>query len=121
MASQLGLKVEIMTRALVAYVDLAISEAADIVVADMKAHAPRRTGALANSIGKQKLGPLKYRVKAGGLATTKDGYDYAVGTEFGNHHVGAQPFFYNTYRVHKKEAKNNIRKAVHEGVRLAVR
>jgi HK97 gp10 family phage protein len=121
MPSLLGLKVDIMTRALVAYVDLAIGEVANGMVSEMQGRAPKDTGTMARSIKAQKVGIMKYKVKAGGSATTKDGYDYAVGVEFGNHHAGAQPYFYPTYRAGKRNAKAKIRQAIREGVRTAVK
>lgn len=121
MPSGLGLKVDIMTRALSAYVDLAISEVANGMVYEMKGRAPKQTGTLARSIKARRLGPMKYRISAGGSTTIKEGYDYAVGVEFGNHHAGAQPYFYPTYRSEKKNARAAIRQAVKEGVRAVVR
>jgi hypothetical protein len=54
-----------------AYVDLAIKEAADIIVSDMNRRVPVDTGTLASTISVERLGPMKYRIKAGGLKTTK--------------------------------------------------
>jgi hypothetical protein len=72
-------KVDVMTRAMSAYVDLAIKEAAGIIVADMNRRVPVDTGTLASTIAVERLGPMKYRIKAGGLKTTQGHYDYATG------------------------------------------
>jgi HK97 gp10 family phage protein len=114
-------KIDVMTRAMSAYVDLAIKEAADIIVSDMNRRVPVDTGTLASTISVERLGPMKYRIKAGGLKTTKGRYDYATGVEFGNHHAPAQPFFYSAYRANKRQAKDGIRKAVKQAVRSAIR
>jgi HK97 gp10 family phage protein len=41
-------------------------------------------------------------VRAGGPTTTKDGYDYAIGQEFGTTAHQASPFFWPVYRSFKK-------------------
>jgi hypothetical protein len=58
-------KIDVMTRAMSAYVDLAIKEAADIIVSDMNRRVPVDTGTLASTISVERLGPMKYRIKAG--------------------------------------------------------
>lgn len=114
-------KIDVMTRAMSAYVDVAIKEAADIIISEMNRRVPVDTGTLASTISLERLGPMKYRIKAGGLKTTNGRYDYATGVEFGNHHAPAQPFFYSAYRANKRQAKDAIRKAVKEAVRSAIR
>lgn len=42
---------------------------------------------------------LEFLVQAGGEATTRDGYDHALGFEFGISHQPARPFFYSTYNA----------------------
>ncbi len=54
--------------------------------------------------------PLRKLVRAGGPLTTKDGYDYALGQEFGNHHAPAQPFFWRSYRLKKKAIRSALQK-----------
>lgn len=120
-AGALQAKVDAMTKALVYLVDIAVAEAADTIVAEQKARAPKGTGALVNSIHKIKIGPLRYKITAGGLATTKGRYDYAIGQEFGNHHAPAQPFFYSGYRARKADAKKKIRTTINSELKKAVR
>jgi HK97 gp10 family phage protein len=122
----LQLKIDAMTKALVYLVDIAVAEAADIIVAEQKARAPKDTGALAASIKKTKTGQMKYRITAGGLATLKEvrqgshaSYDYALGQEFGNHHSPAQPYFFPGYRARKGDAKKKIRDAISSEIKRA--
>jgi HK97 gp10 family phage protein len=111
-SQRLQIKIDAMTRALVYLVDIAVAEAADTIVAEQKSRAPKLTGTLAASIRSRKSGPMKYRITAGGPSTTKEGYDYAVGQEFGNHHAPAQPYFFTGYRARKRDAKKKIRDTI---------
>lgn len=106
-----------LTDDIVAAADAALSQGVDEIVAEQKRRAPRKTGALADSIRKQRNGPLSYTIKAGGPATTKGGYDYAVGEEFGNHHSGAHPFFFPGYRAEKRVVVREVADAVRKAVR----
>jgi HK97 gp10 family phage protein len=109
--------VRVMGDAVAAAVDAAIGVAADEIVREMKAEAPKKTGRLANSIRTQRLGEFGYRIKAGGADTKNaDGYDYAVAVEFGNHHSPANPFFYPSYRRKKSKAKRLISRGVRDAV-----
>jgi hypothetical protein len=67
---------------------------------------------------------LEVFVQAGGDATTKEvregsgeGYDYAVGFEFGNSHQPARPFFYSTYR----ERRDGMRAAITDALTEALK
>lgn len=106
-----------LTDDIVAAADAALSKGVDEIVAEQQRRAPRKTGALANSIRKQRNGPLSYTIRAGGSATTKGGYDYAVGEEFGNHHSGAHPFFFSGYRAEKRIVTSEVANAVRKAVR----
>lgn len=110
-------KATAIANALVGEIDQALSEIASEIVAEQKRRAPRKTGALANSIKKLRLGPMQYKIIAGGSATKKDGYDYAVGQEFGNHHNPAQPFFFSSYRAKKRQARMKVQGAINKSIR----
>lgn len=119
------------------------------LVDDIKAAAPVDTGKLRDSIrvrrGKK---TLEYFVEAGGSATTRSlertttyqrevqigsgdtegiarggpagvSYDYALGVEFGNSRVPAQPFFYSTYRRRQVEVRQEIEAAVADALSKA--
>lgn len=64
--------------------------------------------------------PLRKLVKAGGPQTTKGGYDYALGQEFGNHHAPAQPFFWPSYRLKKKSIRAGIQKKIKDAISKVV-
>lgn len=73
----------------------------------IEAAAPRDQGDLADSVEvRRKRNTLEFEVTVGGDKTTKEvrggsgvEYDYAMGIEFGNEHVPAQPFAYPTARA----------------------
>jgi HK97 gp10 family phage protein len=115
----LQFKIDAMTKALVSLVDVAVAEAAETIVAEQKARAPKLTGTLAASIKKTKTGPMRYRITAGGSSTSKSGYDYALGQEFGNHHSPAQPYFFPGYRARKRDAKKKIRDTISSEIKRA--
>lgn len=110
-------KANAIANALVAELDETLSQIASDVVAEQKRRAPRATGTLANSIHKIRLGAMQYKIVAGGKATTKGRYDYAVGQEFGNHHNPAQPFFYSGYRAKKRDANRKVQGAINKSIR----
>jgi HK97 gp10 family phage protein len=115
----LQFKIDAMTKALVSLVDVAVAEAAETIVAEQKARAPKLTGTLEASIKKTKTGPMKYRITAGGSSTSKSGYDYALGQEFGNHHSPAQPYFFPGYRARKQDARKKIRDTISSEIKRA--
>ena len=89
-------------------------ETAGEMVSTAKRFAPVRTGALQNSIhtepGPQETGAV--RVMAGGPATTKGGYDYALGVEFGTSDTPAGPYFFPSYRLGKRRHKGRVTRAL---------
>jgi HK97 gp10 family phage protein len=94
---------------------------ADDLADAIRAAAPQGdTGHLKDSVEVRRgRGSLSLVVTAGGDATTKEvragsgqPYDYAMGVEFGNEHVPAQPFFYSTYA----ERKDDIEQAIADKV-----
>ncbi|MBI5111301.1 MAG: HK97 gp10 family phage protein [Rhodovulum sp.] len=102
----------------------AIKDQADGLASEIKEAAPVKTGRLRDSVQVRRgRNTLELVVTAGGEATTGEvrggsgvGYDYALGTEFGNAHVAAQPFFFPTYREKKDEIDAAIRAAVGEAL-----
>lgn len=52
------------------------------------------------------------RVVAGGPPTTSDGYDYARGIEFGTVKMLAQPFFFPTYRLRRKQMRSAMKRKI---------
>lgn len=100
--------------------DAAVREQAERLAATQRSVVKVKSGKLKQSIRVEKgRRPLQYLVKAGGKLTTKEvrsgsgkPYDYSLGTEFGNEQVGAQPFFFPTYRLMKKKIKSAIARKV---------
>lgn len=75
-----------------------------LMVNDMRARTDDRTGTLDRSIrAEEGRDELSVFIRAGGELTTKDGYDYAIGKEFGTTKQPAEPFFWPVYRIHKKQ------------------
>lgn len=120
-AKILQYKINLMTRVLAGVADAALSGGADLIVQEQKRRAPKDTGDLANSIHKVRKGDLKYKILAGGAATNKDGYDYAIGQEFGNHHSPAQPYFYSGYRAEKRQVRQSIQNAIKNEIKGTLR
>jgi hypothetical protein len=73
MAGQLQAKADEIANAILALMDGALDNASDQVVAEMKRRATKRTGALAESIRKEKLAPLRYRIRRWRLADNERG------------------------------------------------
>lgn len=125
-------------RALVPGVEKAMgvanSQSAEEMASLARSFAPVATGALRASIrtepGKR---PGSYRVLAGGSATTKDGFDYALAAEFGtsahdnegiykgseNPGVRRQSFFWPSYRLMKKSIKSRASRAINKAIKAA--
>lgn len=86
-----------------------------------KGLAPTDEGDLVNSIrqepGKNELAVV---VRAGGEATTENGYDHAFAVEHGTVNMPEQPFFWNSYRAIKKRAKGRATRAIRKAAREAV-
>lgn len=94
-----------------------VREAAEKLADAMRARVPVNKGKLRESIRVEKgRQALEYLVKAGGPLTTKDGYDYAIATEFGTKKEQAEPFFWNTYRA----ARNSTRAVMRERISNAI-
>lgn len=58
-------------------------------------------------------------VRAGGEATTTNGYDHAFAVEHGTANMAEQPFFWNSYRAIKKKAKSRATRAIRRAARAA--
>lgn len=102
----------------------AIREQADMLAGEIKAAAPRKTGAMADSVEVRRgRNTLELVVTAGGAATTKparDGayeYDYTLANEFGTADMPAQPFFYPTARAKARDIEAAIEAAVQEALK----
>ena len=83
---------------------LLLAKAAELAE-NIREAAPKQSGALAGSVrvvdvSQQSRFSARYSVLviAGGQATTRDGFDYAIATEFGTVKENPEPFFYNTAR-----------------------
>jgi hypothetical protein len=89
-------------------------ETADEMVATAQRYVPYITGTLHNSIhtepGPPDTGAV--RVVAGGSPTTKGGYDYALGVEFGTSDTTAEPYFFPSYRLGKRSHKRRVTRAM---------
>lgn len=88
---------------------------ADVQRASLRAQlqAPDDSGDLESSIRVEPGdNPLEYIVKAGGETTTADGFDRALGFEFGTSKQPARPFFYSIYRERADGIRDRIAKAV---------
>lgn len=102
----------------------AIKTEADRLANAIKYQAPRKTGALAESVKvRRRRNELDLEVVAGGDATTKEirdgsgvSYDYAMATEFGTSKQPALPFFYSTYRAMRADIERNIETAVRKAL-----
>ena len=58
-------------------------------------------------------------VRAGGAATTVDGYDRSLAVEHGTANMAEQPFFWPAYRAIKKRAKGRATRAIRKAARAA--
>jgi hypothetical protein len=59
----------------------------------------------------------QFVVVAGGEQTTADGYDHALGFEFGTVKQPAQSFFWSTYRERATDARQRIEDAIGEALK----
>jgi hypothetical protein len=57
---------------------------------------------------------LEFVVVAGGDATTDDGYDHALGFQFGTTRQPARDFFFGPYNELRDEMQDNINTAIEE-------
>lgn len=125
-------------RSLVPSVDKAMGEAnqgsAEEMATLARSFVPVKSGTLRGSIQVEPgHRPGSYRVKAGGKATTRDGFDYALAVEFGSsQHTNAgmfkgsenpgarrQPFFWVAYRLMKKRMKARNTRAINKAIKAA--
>ena len=91
----------------------ALDKGADQLVAAAKHLAPTDDGTLRDSIRKEDSEhPLERVVIAGG----GDAF-YAVHVEHGTVQAHAQPFFFPSYRLHKKQVQARIKRAVGKAIR----
>jgi hypothetical protein len=100
-----------------------LKDVAERVRDNIEAAAPKgSTGKLKVSVRvRRRRNDLDLVVSAGGDLTTKEvrkgsgeDYDYALGIEFGNEHVAAQPFFYTTWRAMEAEVTAEIEAIVQD-------
>ena len=103
-------------------------EQSDILMQQMKAAVPvGETGNLRASI-RREVGKKGNRIviKAGGALTTVQHraasvratgratapYDYSMGVEFGTQDMGAQPFFWPSWRLRKKKIRSAMKRRI---------
>ena len=97
---------------------------ADELIDNMRGTVPVLKGALRDSIRKkdvtqtygQDFQRVSILVLAGGPTTTKNGYDYAVGTEFGTMKEKAEPFFYSSARLYAQAGRESAQETVDEAI-----
>lgn len=95
-----------------------IREEAERVVGIMKSEAASYEGDLIESIRiEDGAHELELLILGGGTLTTNEsGYDYALGIEFGNSKIAAQPFFYTVWRREREKVEERIRQAVEKAL-----
>lgn len=80
----------------------------------IKALAPRDEGDLAGSVRLDRgSNDLRVKIRAGGAATTKDGFDYARAVEHG---ANAEPFFWPIVRAQKRIHRARIARALRRAI-----
>lgn len=96
----------------------ALSRHATAMTASMKAAVPKERGNLSASIVLD-LQPdnLRAVIRAGGSTTTNGGYDYAMAQEFGTEKMPANPFFWPSYRLHKKSMRRAVKSAMTKAIK----
>ncbi len=100
-----------------------LTDAANKLAGAIKAAAPRRSGALQESVQVRQDSDGTFWITAGGDLTTKEVrkgsgvmYDYAMATEFGTKNENAEPFFYNTVRRVAPELQDDIEDAINDAL-----
>lgn len=90
----------------------------------MRRAAPVKTGKLRDSVRVEDgAHELQAVIRAGGSATTvtaragQGKYDYSLGVEFGTSQGPAEPFFWPSYRLRKRQARSAITRAVSKAVK----
>lgn len=78
------------------------------------------TGQLNQSIRLETQEPRRVSILAGGSATTKPSggttYDYALGIEYGNSRIPAEPFFYPAWRKGKPRVQRRMNAAMKKAI-----
>lgn len=118
--SQLERKLRAIPRATRVEIRGVLEKSAAEMVTLAKALAPTDDGTLTASI-RQEPGrnDLAVVVRAGGDATTRNGYDYALAVEHGTANMPDQQFFWPAYRAIKKRAKGRATRAIRKAARTA--
>ncbi|MCQ0987544.1 HK97-gp10 family putative phage morphogenesis protein [Jiella marina] len=113
----------------------AVRESIDVEATNIgrrqKRLAPKRSGTLASTIERSEVRETRRDVSvtlmAGGDRTTKPvrngadtEYDYALGVEFGNEDMPAQPFFYPPIRGANKRIRRRARRLLKQAAKEAV-
>jgi HK97 gp10 family phage protein len=98
---------------------VALDKSADELVTAQRSLAPVERGTLRDSIKWTRTAELTRTIEAGGQTTTTNGYDHALGQEFGTQKMPANPFFYPAYRLTKKRIRARIKRAISKGVKDA--
>lgn len=94
---------------------------ADEMVALASTLVAQDEGVLKSTIRKHEgKNELSVVVRAGGDATTENGYDRALAIEHGTSKMPEQPFFWPAYRAIKKRAKGRATRAIRKAARAAV-
>lgn len=98
-----------------------LDKSADEMVALARGLVAVDEGDLLNTIekadGKHEMAVV---VRAGGAATTVNGYDHSIAVEHGTTHSAEQPFFWPSYRAIKKRAKGRATRAIRKAVRAVI-
>jgi HK97 gp10 family phage protein len=93
------------------------SEMVDLAQAIVPVDEGQLKGTIRQHPGKHDLAVV---VRAGGDATTVNGYDMALAVEHGTVDTPEQPFFWPAYRAIKKRAKSRATRAIKRAVRTAI-
>lgn len=98
-------------------------DVANKLASAIKDAAPKKSGALAESVQVRQDDDGTFWITAGGDLTTKEvrvgsgiPYDYAMATEFGTKNEPAEPFFYNTVLRVAPELQDDIEDAIGDAV-----
>lgn len=98
-------------------------DSANKLASAIKEAAPKKTGALKESVQVRKDSNGTFWVTAGGDLTTREvrrgsgvPYDYAMATEFGTRKESAEPFFFNTIRRVAPELQSDIENQINEAL-----
>ncbi|MGY3607676.1 MULTISPECIES: HK97-gp10 family putative phage morphogenesis protein [unclassified Bradyrhizobium] len=97
---------------------------ADNLVRLIESVAPKDEGNLEHSVRKvpDRKTDTVVRVVAGGRLTIRpsvssEPYDYARADEFGTANMKAQPFFFPTYRLNKKQIRSAVKRRITKAIK----